>query len=87
MDWDRAVLSSRRISQGGGTLDISRRKALTISGSVLTGLSLGMTPERLLAAAAQQAPQAPPPVPDHLADATLRQVPVLPLKKDGSVRE
>ncbi len=68
-------------------MNISRRHALSVSGTVLTGLSLGMTPERLLAEAARQTPQAAPPVPDHLADATVREMPVLPLKKDGSVQE
>ena len=68
-------------------MNVSRRKALAVSGSLLTGLSLGMKPERLLAATAQQAPQAPPPVPDHLADATLREIPVLPLTKSGSAQE
>lgn len=68
-------------------MNVSRRKALSISGTVLTSLSLGMKPEHLLAEAARQAPQAAPPVPDHLADAALREMPVLPLKKDGSAQE
>lgn len=68
-------------------MNISRRKALTVSGALLTGLSMGVQPERLLAEARQQAPPAAPPVPDHLADAAVREMPVLPLKKDGAVQE
>lgn len=71
-------------------MTISRRKALTISGAALTGLSLGVA----RTADAQTAPTPPaaapaPPWPDNLVDAPLRAgFPAdLPLLPDGSAPE
>ena len=60
---------------------ISRREALSVSGSLLTGLALGLKPELV------QARQAPQSVPDHLVDSPVREVPELHLLPDGSARE
>ena len=66
-------------------MTISRRQALQVSGTTLAGLSLGLRPETLVA----QAPpaQTPPPVPDKLVDATVRNIAPLPLNPDGSAPE
>ena len=64
-------------------MKMSRRQAMHVSGTALAGLSLGLKPERLLA----QAQQAPPPAPDKLVDATLRNIAPLPLLPDGSAPE
>lgn len=62
---------------------ISRRQAIQASGTALTGLSLGLRPEQLLA----QAQQAAPPVPDTLVETPLRNIAPLPLLPDGSAPE
>src|SRR5689334_9691375 len=70
----------------GAVVAITRRQALSISGSTLAGLSLGaMTGESLLA----QAPQAQEPWPDQLVERPLREgFPApLPLNADGSAPE
>jgi DMSO/TMAO reductase YedYZ molybdopterin-dependent catalytic subunit len=65
---------------------ITRREAISISGSALAGLSLGsVTDETLLA----QVPQAQPPWPDQLVERPLRDgfPAALPLNADGSAPE
>jgi DMSO/TMAO reductase YedYZ molybdopterin-dependent catalytic subunit len=67
-------------------MDISRRTAISISGSTLAGLSVaGLLPPDLQA----QAPQPQEPWPDRLAERPLRQgFPApLPLNPDGSAPE
>jgi len=64
-------------------MKISRRQAMRVSGTTLAGLSLGVKPEQLLA----QAQQPPPPVPDKLLEAPLRNIAPLPLLPDGSAPE
>ena len=65
---------------------ISRREALSISGSTLAGLSLGGLLPATVSAQAQQAPE---PWPDRLVERPPRQgFPVpLPLNPDGSAPE
>lgn len=60
---------------------VSRREALSVSGTVLTSLSVGLRP------GFAQARQAAQPVPDHLVDSPVNQWPELPLLPDGSARE
>jgi DMSO/TMAO reductase YedYZ molybdopterin-dependent catalytic subunit len=62
-------------------MKISRREALSASGIVLTGLSVGLKPTL---ARAEQAAQS---VPDHLVDSPAREWAELPLLPDGSARE
>ncbi|MBI3261677.1 MAG: molybdopterin-dependent oxidoreductase [Acidobacteria bacterium] len=62
---------------------MSRRQAMRVSGAGLTGLSLRLRPEPLLAHA-QQAPQ---PVPDKLVETPVRNIAQLPLLPDGSAPE
>jgi DMSO/TMAO reductase YedYZ molybdopterin-dependent catalytic subunit len=74
-------------------MSFSRRDALRISGSTLTGLSLGLRPRDLLAlgqaAAPGQTPAAAEPWPDTLVERPLRSgFPApLPLNADGSAPE
>lgn len=65
-------------------MKISRRKAISASGTALTGLSLGFSAEHLVA----QAPApAPTPVPDKLVEQPARTLADLSLKPDGSAPE
>jgi DMSO/TMAO reductase YedYZ molybdopterin-dependent catalytic subunit len=64
-------------------MEISRRRALHVSAGALTGVSLGLWPEPLLA----QAQQAPQPTPDRLVETPLRKLAELPLRPDGSAPE
>ncbi len=66
-------------------MKISRRQAIQVSGTVLTGLSLGLRPEQLLARAGQ-APQVTRD-PDTLAETELRTVSDLGLLPGGSAPE
>src|SRR5690349_16705404 len=65
-------------------MTMSRRAAMRASGTALAGMSLGLTPESLIA---QTPPPAPQPVPDKLVDATPRNIAPLPLNPDGSAPE
>ncbi len=62
-------------------MKLSRRKALSVSGAALAGLSVGLRPQ--LAQARQAAQQ----VPDHLVDSEVSERPDLHLLPDGSARE
>ncbi|HIE92132.1 MAG TPA: hypothetical protein EYQ83_04415 [Acidobacteria bacterium] len=64
-------------------MKVSRRHALRLSGTALTGLSIGLTHEQLLA---RRAPQQSPD-PDSLVDAQPRTVSDLGLRRDGSAPE
>ena len=66
-------------------MKISRRQALRASGTALTGLSIGLTQQQLLARGAAVTRQAP--APDGLVDAQVRSVSDLGLLSDGSAPE
>jgi DMSO/TMAO reductase YedYZ molybdopterin-dependent catalytic subunit len=68
-------------------MKISRRQAIGLSGTALTGLSLGLSPEKLLAQAVAQAAPPQPPWPDKLIEQAITPGPLLPLMPDGSARE
>lgn len=63
-------------------MKISRRQVIHASGTALTGLSLGLKPEHLLAQA-----QPPAPTPDTLVEQPARSLANLSLKPDGSAPE
>ena len=64
-------------------MKLSRRDAIRLSGTTLTGFSLGFRPDQLLAGTAQAAQ----PAPDGLVDARVRNIADLPLLPDGSAPE
>jgi DMSO/TMAO reductase YedYZ molybdopterin-dependent catalytic subunit len=66
-------------------MKISRRKAIQVSGTALTGLSLGLRPEQLLARAPQGRGQTLDP--DKLVETDPRTVSDLSLLPDGSAPE
>src|ERR1043166_272867 len=68
-------------------MEISRRRAIGLSGTALTGLSLGFSPEHLLAQAAAQAAPPQAPWPDRLIEQAITPPPPLALMPDGSAHE
>ena len=68
-------------------MKISRRQAIGLSGTALTGLSLGFSPKDLLAQAAAQAPPQQPAWPDRLIEQAVTPGPALALNPDGSAHE
>jgi DMSO/TMAO reductase YedYZ molybdopterin-dependent catalytic subunit len=62
-------------------MKISRREAISVSGTALAGLSLALRSEEL------QAQQAPQPTPDRLVETAVRTTAPLPLSPDGSAPE
>lgn len=62
-------------------MKISRREAISVSGTALAGLSLALRSAEL------HAQQAPPPTPDRLVETAVRTTAPLPLSPDGSAPE
>lgn len=68
-------------------MEISRRKAIGVSGAALTGLSLGYSPADVFARTPPQASQPQAAWPDRLIEQAITPPPPLPLTDDGSVQE